>query len=118
LSSSSVAITASTCPFTFTFRQTAAILPSGSMMNVLRSTPMYSFPYIFLGTQAPYASIVRRSVSERRRIERLCLSENRRWLAVESGLMPKTGVSSRANASLASENDRASRVHPDVLSFG
>jgi hypothetical protein len=49
----SASSTTSSCVFGEAFGMTWAILPSGSMMKVERSIPMYLFPYIDFSPQAP-----------------------------------------------------------------
>jgi cation:H+ antiporter len=52
-SSASAFRTSASCFFGWTLGKTLAILPSASMMNVVRRIPMYFFPYIDFSPQAP-----------------------------------------------------------------
>ena len=47
------ASTSSAWPSGFTFENTLAILPSFPMMNVVRATPMYFFPYMLFSAHTP-----------------------------------------------------------------
>src|SRR5205823_1119653 len=55
-----------TCSSGFTLRKIAEIRPSPSMTNVLRSAPMYFFPYMLFSTQTPYALTIFLSGSDKR----------------------------------------------------
>ena len=54
----SAANTLSACVSGLTFRITFTTVPSASITNGERSTPMYFFPYVDFSTQTPYASAV------------------------------------------------------------
>jgi uncharacterized membrane protein YfcA len=89
-SSSSAASTRSSCFLGWTLGKTFTTLPSGSMMKVVRCTPMYLRPYIDFSTQTPYCSHTAWSSSARRVKSRSCLSANFATRFTGSGETPTT----------------------------
>ena len=93
VSSSSACRSSSAWPAGFTFGKTRASLPSGSTMNVARSTPMYSRPMNFFWPQTPYGPTPR---APRRRAAGTAASNLSRnfWCDLtESGETPKSFAS-------------------------
>ncbi len=75
-------------------------------------------PSFIFSTQAPYASAVAWSSSERSGNVRWNFALNRPWLAASSGLIPQTVAPAATSSSFASRNAQASVVQPGVSSFG
>ena len=88
------------------------------MITVVRATPMYSFPSIFLSCHAPYASAIAWSSSARRVNGSPYFSLNLACFVGESGLAPRITASSPPNRGKASRNAVASIVQPGVSAFG
>ena len=69
---------------------TWAIVPSASMMNVVRCAPQYFLPYIDFSTQAPYSSVTAWSSSASSVKLSDCLSWKRLTRLTGSGETPST----------------------------
>src|SRR3954451_1877171 len=72
------------------FGITCTTVPSASMMNVERCTPMYVLPYIDFSPHVPYCSATAWSESASRVKLRSCPSWNLRIASTESGETPST----------------------------
>src|SRR5579883_2946292 len=82
--------TSSTCPFTFTFSNICLIFPFSSIMNVVRTTPMYLRPYMLFCCHTPYAFTISFDSSLTSVKGSSYFSLNPAWDFTLSGLTPST----------------------------
>src|SRR5690606_38648670 len=113
-----VSNTASAWPGTRTLRQAAAIRPSGSIRNVLRSMPITLRPYMFFSLITSKARHKTSSVSLTSGNLNPCFAQKLSCDFTESRETPSTAASSRLNFGSRALKSSPSVVHPGVESFG
>ena len=114
----SAASTSAAWPSAFTFRKAFFSLPSGPMMNVLRSMPITFRPYMFFSfqTSSAWASLWSVSASSGKGMS--YFSANFFWVSGLSGEAPRTAAPAFLNLGYSSRNSDASTVQPGVLALG